>query len=295
MQKSAIILSAAAAAAVAAASFLKSIPCRTQASTSSPPYRASLLSLRQDTFAQPAKQADVDAMSASKLVVFGEIHETPPCITLQRRAAICLLGAMDESSPAASTLHIVLEHFNFEAQPLLSAYVSGSMSFDSLAESCGYEGHDVSLYQPLLELAREYPGRVNLHAGFIPRQYARDIMRQGLVPALAAAKAMGYLADDETCIGSDAHYNFFESLLTGRSMHDATRPPADTYRDMFPAQIIKDASMAHKVTQLVAASQPDDRFLVVCGVGHCGYSHGVPERIFSALPQLRQRAWPPVT
>jgi SAM-dependent methyltransferase/uncharacterized iron-regulated protein len=293
MQKSVMLLSAAVAAAgaVAAATFLKPIGCNTHASSTSASYRTALLSLRQQSFALPAKESDVAFMSASKLVVFGEIHETPPCIELQRRAAVCLLESMKQSTSAASALHIVLEHFNFEAQPSLTAYADGSLSFASLAEGCGYEGHDIHMYQPLLELAREHPGRVNLHAGFIPRHYARIVMREGLQPALTAAKAKGYIADDETCHGSDAHYNFFESLLTGRSMHDASRPPVDTYRDMFPAQVIKDASMAHSVTQLLAASPPDDRFLVVCGVGHCAYSYGVPERIFSSNPNLQQQTF----
>jgi hypothetical protein len=122
----------------------------------------------------------------------------------------------------------------------------------------------------LLQLARDHPGRINLHAGFIPRHYARMVMREGVAPALAAAKAKGYVAEDETCFGSDAHYNFFESLLTGRRMHDYSSPPADTYRGMFPAQIIKDAAMAHKVVSLIRSSHHCDRFLVICGVGHSG-------------------------
>ena len=33
------------------------------------------------------------------------------------------------------------------------------------------------------------------------------------------------------------------------------------------SQVIKDAAMAHRVSCLVAAAPPADRFLVVCGVG----------------------------
>jgi arsenite methyltransferase len=279
------------AAVLAAAALLTPITCRTQVSNLGSSYRASLFSLRQDSFAQPLQQSDVDALCSSKLVIFGEVHETSPCIEVQCRTAACLLSAMSESSSTAGTLHIVLEHFNFESQPALSAYAGGSMPFDSLAESGGYEGHDITAYRALLQLARDHPGRINLHAGFIPRHYARMVMREGVEPALAAAKAKGYVAEDETCSGSEAHYNFFESLLTGRSMHHSSSPPADTYRGMFPAQIIKDAAMAHKVVSLIRSSHQSDRFLVICGVGHSGYSHGVPERIFASLPQLRQQSF----
>ena len=289
MLKAAVLLTASAAASAAAAAFLT--PISTQASQLGSSFRSSLFSLRQDSFAQPLQQTDVDALRASKLVIFGELHETLPCIELQRRTASCLLSAMNECGSTAGALHIVLEHFNYESQPALSAYASGSMSFDSLADAGGYEGHDIQAYRVLLQLARDHPGRVNLHAGFIPRHYARMVMREGVEPALAAAKAKGYVAPDETCVASDAHYNFFESLLTGRNMHDPSSPPADTYRSMFPAQIIKDAAMAHKVASLILSSHPGDRFLVICGVGHSAYSHGVPERIFTALPQLRERSF----
>ena len=39
------------------------------------------------------------------------------------------------------------------------------------------------------------------------------------------------------------------------------------YSKTLLAQVIKDAAMAHRVSCLVAAAPPADRFLVVCGVG----------------------------
>ena len=63
------------------------------------------------------------------------------------------------------------------------------------------------------------PATLALHAGFIPRSYARIVMRESLSAALDAAKAKGFVAADETCEATDAHYSFFESLLTGRSVH----------------------------------------------------------------------------
>ena len=187
MLKAAVLLTASAAASAAAAAFLT--PISTQVSQLGSSFRSSLFSLRQDSFAQPLQQTDVDALCASKLVIFGELHETLPCIEVQRRTASCLLSAMNECGSTAGALHIVLEHFNYESQPALSAYASGSMSFDSLADAGGYEGHDIQAYRVLLQLARDHPGRVNLHAGFIPRHYARMVMREGAEPALAAASS----------------------------------------------------------------------------------------------------------
>ena len=207
---------------------------------------------------------------------------------MQRRTAEAMLDAGDIGSQG--TLHVLLEHLNFEQQHLLDGYASESLTLHELVaqyEQQG-EGHDLFAYEPLLALARERPGRVVLHAGFIPREFARIVMRESLDAALAAARAKGYVADEERCDATEAHYNFFESLLTGRDPNDASTPPTDKFRRMFPAQVIKDAAMAHRVAKVAAASGGGgaDRFLVVCGVGHSGYSHGVPERVLAAQPQL---------
>ena len=72
----------------------------------------------------------------------------------------------------------------------------------------------------VLNWAQMHSDHVALHAGFIPRSYARLVMRESLDSALTAAKAKGFVHADETCEASEAHYSFFESLLTGRSPHD---------------------------------------------------------------------------
>lgn len=57
---------------------------------------------------------------------------------------------------------------------------------------------------------------------------------------------------------------------------------------MFPAQVIKDASMANKVSQLIEADpEAKDLYLLVCGVGHMGYGFGVPERIWKNYEELK--------
>ena len=60
---------------------------------------------------------------------------------------------------SSGCLHILLEHFNFEQQPLLDAYAMGRIDMAGLVAAYeeGGEGHDVAAYEPLLPLARE-PG-----------------------------------------------------------------------------------------------------------------------------------------
>jgi hypothetical protein len=76
-------------------------------------------------------------------------------------------------------------------------------------------------------------------------------MREGREVGLAHAIEKDYVSKDEDIIGSDEHYNFFESLITGRDMHNKATPPGDNFKKMFPAQVIKDASMAHCVHKIM--------------------------------------------
>ena len=80
------------------------------------------------------------------------------------------------------------------------------------------------------------PGRVVLVCGFLPRSYARMVMAQGLATALDASKQAGYLPACEDCAASEEHYDFFESLVSGRDYHNPALSPSGIARRLFPAQ-----------------------------------------------------------
>ena len=161
-------------------------------------------------------------------------------------------------------------------------------------KSIGTEGHDIRAYKSLLEYARENTDRVKLHAGFLPRPFARNFLRAqfGFERTLAMAKARRYIPEDERCDGTDAHYNYFESMLTNRNMH--TIPfPSKQFRNLFPVQLIKDSAMSNKIHKLLAgeAKGPDHSILVVCGVGHMAYTFGVPERLWKHNPEYKKETY----
>jgi uncharacterized iron-regulated protein len=135
-------------------------------------------------------------------------------------------------------------------------------------------------YKSILEFAQIHSQKVRIHGGFIPRSYARVVMREGLEAGLAQAKEKDYVAPNETLIGSEEHYNFFDSLISGRDMNNKNTPPGDQFRKMFPAQVIKDASMAYQVSKLMQSEPADSTFFVIMGFGHMGHGFGVPERIW---------------
>ncbi len=178
---------------------------------------------------------------------------------------------------------------------------------------------------------------ISLHGGFIPRNYARELhqitkkeqiaQQQSSSESLEPIKTLGdnsesvslpspspsplsqfrqkmvdlnYISPNETLLGTDEHYNYFESLFTQRNIHSqisynnsgsqtttTASKPKPQFRTLFPAQIIKDASMAWKVHSLLReanynpSKKNNDKYFVISGVGHMLYSHGVPERILS--------------
>jgi Haem-binding uptake, Tiki superfamily, ChaN len=91
-------------------------------------------------------------------------------------------------------------------------------------------------YSDLLEHARMNRNLIKLYAGFIPRTFAKQVMKESESAAVDAAKKMDYIPQDtQTLEGTDLHYNLFESMLSGRSMHDPSKKPSDNFRRIFKA------------------------------------------------------------
>mmetsp|Transcript_55002 Transcript_55002/g.61442 ORF Transcript_55002/g.61442 Transcript_55002/m.61442 type:complete len:638 (-) Transcript_55002:89-2002(-) len=229
-----------------------------------------------------------------KLVFLGETHSMPPIISFQRE----ILAEMDKQS---DKLHVILEHFSFDLQKLLDRYMDGEIDFEQLVDKyheTGEEGHHLEPYRELLEDAKSQG--IHLHAGFLPRKYARMLMQDGEKSALEAAKKKKWLPDDVNLDSSDFHYNVFESLLSGRSLYNEDSSgndekisdcPSDQFRNIFKAQVLKDEAMAHRVTGLIQNNNEEEevdneKFLVIAGNGHLLHYCGVPERVLRENPEL---------
>jgi hypothetical protein len=61
-------------------------------------------------------------------------------------------------------------------------------------------------------------------------------MREGEEIALKAAKEKDYVPSYLNSLeGSALHFNMFESMLTGRNMHDQSIQPNENFRKIFKA------------------------------------------------------------
>ncbi|KAI8807533.1 hypothetical protein BJ742DRAFT_309696 [Cladochytrium replicatum] len=182
----------------------------------------------------------------------------------------------------------------------------------------GTERFELGHYGFLLARAREMG--VELRAGFVPRSLARKKMSEGEgeTETVKYCREQGWLPSDRYLRGTNEHFAHFKSLITGstpsalqpsrslaslapnRSSTAATATSifastssitgasqADPHgedesglRKIFPAQIIKDASMAHQICKAVRSGS---RVLAICGNGHAEYGFGVPERVLDDL------------
>jgi arsenite methyltransferase len=223
----------------------------------------------------------LDSVAKCRLVFLGEIHSVPQIVAMQ--AAV-----MQKMASLPGTLHVVFEHFSFEMQEILEDYQAQKIHFDEMVvryKQIGTEGHNLQPYKPLLEYIKEAQGSVKLHAGFLPRTYARQLMNESEAAALTSAAK--WLKPNTTSLeGTAFHYNLFESMLSGRNIHDGN-PPVDKFQKIFKAQLLKDVAMAHKINTLIRESDDEnDRFLVIAGNGHLAYYQGVPERVLGEHPHL---------
>eukprot|EP00545_Synedropsis_sp_CCMP1620_P003248 CAMPEP_0119027628 /NCGR_PEP_ID=MMETSP1176-20130426/37431_1 /TAXON_ID=265551 /ORGANISM="Synedropsis recta cf, Strain CCMP1620" /LENGTH=285 /DNA_ID=CAMNT_0006983585 /DNA_START=27 /DNA_END=881 /DNA_ORIENTATION=+ len=238
---------------------------------------------KQETYGLDIEtESFLESIAKCRLVFLGEIHSVPQIVALQT-------AVLQKMASLPGKVNVIFEHFSFEMQDILEDYQSNSISFDEMLDryqQIGTEGHNLRPYKPLLEHARgKHAGSIKLHAGFLPRTYARQLMKESESAALKAASK--WLQPNTTRLeGTEFHYNLFESMLSGRNIHDGT-PPVDQFQRIFKAQLLKDIAMATKVNSLIRESEDEEeKFLVIAGNGHLSYYQGVPERVLAEHPEL---------
>ena len=104
------------------------------------------------------------------------------------------------------------------------------------------------------------------------------LVKEGENVAYSSAIDNNYLEEVDKHEGSESHYNFFESLISGRDLN-SDQDVGENFRRIFPAQIIKDCAMASTVRRSLEVAAEEDKFLVIAGLGHLEYRFGVPERV----------------
>lgn len=146
----------------------------------------------------------------AKLIYLGEIHSEQRIATFMTemvRHWSDLLTSTKSSSSVSSPpvrLHLIMEHFSVDMQPLLDKYYANGetdeedddTSFDELKrsykEDYGTEGHDLEPYRDLITFCRNTTMKsrnsadssssggctIHIHGGFIPRNHAGRLNKE---------------------------------------------------------------------------------------------------------------------
>jgi len=221
-----------------------------------------------------------DLLENKRLVFFGEVHGQPQVVELE----LLILKILVEDSKSRNPPHrvnIFLEHFNLEQQSLINSYLHDKINDEELFmkyKETGDEGHDVEKYSSLLKYAKENLTSITLNGSFVPRKFAKMLVKDGEEVAYAAVTKLGYLEEEDKLPGSEDHYNFFDSLISGRDLN-SEQEVSQRFKKIFPAQILKDSVMASTIRKGIERSGHNDKFLVIAGSGHVDFRFGVPERL----------------
>ena len=251
-----------------------------------PPAHANASTTTNRSF-QHGKLATCRDVADHRLVFLGEVHSMNSVTAFQRQVQAEMM-CQQRLSQNAPKVHVVMEHFNFEQQQLLDDYMLDRYDFEGLVmkyQESGQEGHDLIPYQGLLEDAKEAGGLVQLHAGFLPRKYARLWMKEG-ADAVYKAASQWLPSREDWKEGTDFHYNVFETFFSGRAIFNEALSPTNQFRNIFQAQVLKDNAMAHKINQIIEHGHEDEKLLVIAGNGHVKHYCGVPERVLHKHPEL---------
>jgi len=257
----------------------------------------------------------IQLFSASRCIILGEQHHQPYLLAAQVRllsqhASYCHKHDLK--------LFLVLEHFSILQQPLLDAFarepVSASTtstdtsnsntntSADTLIQEYarGDEGFDIAgHYGYLLAAARK--ANVRVMGGFPPRAMAKRATGGNPQPWHEAVR-LGWLktydeqevnhktmvkqfAYFESCLRGDIHWrpeSFADQSKISQQPNNLTNQ-SDSNTNMmaqriFPAQVFKDAVMAHQITRILAADSRHS-VMAICGNGHADWRLGIPERV----------------
>ena len=209
-----------------------------------------------------------ERLASSRVICFGEQHDSPEHHFAQRRA---LEELATRSAAVQRPLSVGFEMFQRPFQPALTGFVAGTVPEAQFLADSEYRerwGFDFALYRPLLLTAREFS--LEALALNAPKELTRKIGRGGLA-ALDASEAKQL---PELDLGDAAHKAYFNAAMGDHPMSEG----GPSLENMYAAQVVWDETMADTAASWLAKSGDTSQLIVFAGAGHC-HESAVPARI----------------
>lgn len=224
---------------------------------------------------------DLEAMAlhladSADVVFFGEQHDDPGTHAMQR--------ALLEAISRRRTVILSLEMFERDVQPLLDAYLAGTVSEDSLLAAGRPWPHYATDYRPAVEWARIHGWPVI--AANIPRPIASAIARQG-IGALDTLGARRSLAAATWECAHDAYFDRFAETMREHVPGDTDSAKATALDRYYHSQCLKDETMAEAIVRAREANGPTPLIVHLNGSFHSDYAQGTAARVQRRDPGAR--------
>ncbi|MFH1417816.1 MAG: ChaN family lipoprotein [Planctomycetota bacterium] len=217
----------------------------------------------------------LDDLAGVRVVYLGERHTLQHHHDMQTRIVKDL---------AARGLPLVLglEQLEVDYQPTVDAYNRGEISFEEMAERTDWakrwSGYEV--YQPIVEAAHAVGAPVlALNA---KRETVREVAKKGIDGLDAETRAL-----------LPAELNLDDPMYRGkmdRVMMVHAMVTEEMVGRMFAAQVSRDETMAHTLSEFLKSEAGRDRVaVVICGAGHAEHGLGIPSRVRRRIPGIKDR------
>lgn len=213
------------------------------------------------------------------VVYLGETHRLQRHHRLQAEVIRGLAGS-------GRPLILGMEQIEARDQEQVDAFNAGKLDFDGLAAAIKWEDqwNNYADYRAIVEAVRKAGGRVvGLNA---PREVIRSVGRKGVAGLSGEERAR---LPEEIFLEDPVYERLMETLLLVHMTMEK-----GFLRNVFEAQAARDESMAEALEKAWkdAGGKGDAKkpiAVVVCGVGHCQFGLGTPDRVRRRIDGTRDR------
>ena len=207
--------------------------------------------------------ADYDA------IVIGENHDND----FHHAVELKIFRGLNERGSFA----LGLEMFERDAQQFINAYLMGEITEEEMLEQSRPWNNYSEDYAPLVNYAAD--NGLNVIAGNIPRYIASAAARHGSLPDTADSS----LFDIPHTYSDDYKKRFMKTMESIKNNNTAMSGIIDN-KNLFRAQLLKDATMAHSIVSFVDSS---GGIVFITGRFHCEYNDGIMTQLNYADSSLK--------
>lgn len=226
-----------------------------------------------------AKAAILAALAPADVVYLAETHDRLADHEAQ-------LEIVQQLFQAGGVDALGLEMFQRPFQPVLDAYLAGTLDEAGLVTGSEYEqrwGFPWAYYAPLLRFAQAQA--LPVLALNTPAEITRQVARAGL-ESLTLDQQRQIPALSEVDLSNAVYRQQLADLFA--QAHSGHGVALD-FENFWAAQVLWDETMAEGIAQYLQA-HPGDQMVVLAGQGHLAYGHGIPDRVARRLgPSLVQK------